>query len=41
MDAPQRDAELSSLAALGDATRRRLYDYIAARRGGVGRDEAA
>lgn len=41
MNAPQHDAELSSLAALGDATRRRLYDYVAARRGGVGRDEAA
>lgn len=41
MDAAQRESELSSLAALGDATRRRLYQYVAARRGGVGRDEAA
>ncbi|MBI2614577.1 MAG: transcriptional regulator [Gemmatimonadetes bacterium] len=41
MNAPQRDADLSSLAVLGDATRRRLYHYVAARGGGVGRDEAA
>src|SRR5574341_1038276 len=41
MDTPERDASLSSLATLGDPTRRRLYHYVAARRGGVGRDEAA
>ncbi len=34
-------SELSSLAALGDPTRRRLYAYVVSRRGGVGRDEAA
>ena len=34
-------SELSSLAALGDSTRRRLYAYVVSRRGGVGRDEAA
>lgn len=37
----QDDAELSSLAALSDLTRRRLYAYVAGRRGAVGRDEAA
>jgi predicted ArsR family transcriptional regulator len=41
MDLPQSDTALASLAALGDATRRRLYEYVAARRAGVGRDEAA
>ena len=41
MDAPEHDATLSSLAVLGDPTRRRLYDYVVGRRGGVGRDEAA
>lgn len=41
MNAPQGESQLSSLAALGDPTRRRLYEYVAARRGGVGRDEAA
>ncbi len=34
-------SELSSLAALGDPTRRRLYAYVVSRRSGVGRDEAA
>ncbi|HLB35144.1 MAG TPA: hypothetical protein VJL31_01090 [Gemmatimonadales bacterium] len=41
MHVPQRDAELSSLAALGDPTRRRLYEFAAQRRCGVSRDEAA
>lgn len=41
MAAPLGDAELSSLAALGDPTRRRLYGYVSGRRGGVSRDEAA
>jgi len=41
MNLPQGHAELTSLAALGDATRRQLYEYVAARRAGVGRDEAA
>ncbi len=41
MNVPERDASLASLAALADPTRRQLYEYIAARRGGVGRDEAA
>ncbi len=40
MSAPN-DSELSSLAALGDPTRRRLYEYVVSRRSGVGRDEAA
>jgi predicted ArsR family transcriptional regulator len=38
---PNDDFELSSLAALGDPTRRRLYAYVVSRRGGAGRDEAA
>lgn len=41
MQQPDDHPELSSLAALGDSTRRRLYAYVASRRGGVGRDEAA
>lgn len=41
MNAPPDHSELSSLAALGDPTRRRLYEYVVSRRAGVGRDEAA
>lgn len=41
MQQPNDPSELSSLAALGDPTRRRLYAYVVSRRGGVGRDEAA
>jgi predicted ArsR family transcriptional regulator len=41
MHQPNDDFELSSLAALGDPTRRRLYAYVASRRSGVGREEAA
>jgi predicted ArsR family transcriptional regulator len=41
MDQPHDHSELSSLAALGDPTRRRLYAYVVSHRGGVGRDEAS
>jgi predicted ArsR family transcriptional regulator len=41
MHQPNDPSELSSLAALGDPTRRRLYAYVVSRRSGVGRDEAA
>lgn len=41
MRPPTEHSELSSLAALGDPTRRRLYAYVVSRRSGVGRDEAA
>jgi predicted ArsR family transcriptional regulator len=41
MHQPNDDSELSSLSALGDPTRRRLYAYVVSRRGGAGRDEAA
>jgi predicted ArsR family transcriptional regulator len=40
MDAAGREA-LAALSALDDPTRRRLYDYVAARGVPVGRDEAA
>jgi predicted ArsR family transcriptional regulator len=40
MDAAGREA-LAALSALDDPTRRRLYDYVAARGLPVGRDEAA
>jgi len=36
-----QDGQLAALAALGDPTRRRLYDYVAARPEGAGRDDAA
>ena len=40
MDVPGREA-LAALSALDDPTRRRLYDYVAARDRPVARDEAA
>lgn len=36
-----RDPDVSAIAALGEPTRRRLYDYVARRTDPVGRDEAA
>ncbi len=36
-----RDQDISAIAALDEPTRRRLYDYVVARRQPVGRDEAA
>jgi predicted ArsR family transcriptional regulator len=41
MNQPHDHSELTSLAALGDPTRRRLYACVVSRRSGVGRDEAA
>ncbi len=41
VSAPPDGSELASLGALADPTRRRLYEYVAFRRAGVGRDEAA
>ncbi|MFD8522712.1 helix-turn-helix transcriptional regulator [Streptomyces capillispiralis] len=36
-----RDKDISAIAALGEPTRRRLYEYVVGRRHPVGRDEAA
>ncbi|NEC31044.1 helix-turn-helix domain-containing protein [Streptomyces sp. SID8111] len=36
-----RDPDVSAIAALGEPTRRRLYDYVARSADPVGRDEAA
>ncbi|MGW4107219.1 transcriptional regulator, partial [Streptomyces sp. NPDC004976] len=36
-----RDKDIAAIAALGEPTRRRLYDYVVGRRHPVGRDEAA
>ncbi len=36
-----RDPDVSAIAALGEPTRRRLYDYVVRRTEPVGRDEAA
>ncbi|MEU9304093.1 helix-turn-helix domain-containing protein [Streptomyces sp. NPDC048269] len=43
MDSPQevRDAAVSAIAALGEPTRRRLYDHVVRQSGPVSRDEAA
>src|SRR3954451_18430124 len=40
MNPPISDA-LSALTALGEPVRRRLYDFVSARKAPVGRDEAA
>jgi predicted ArsR family transcriptional regulator len=37
----RRDDPVSTIAVLGEPTRRRLYEYVAASGGAVGRDEAA
>jgi predicted ArsR family transcriptional regulator len=38
---PRRDDPVSAIAVLGEPTRRRLYEYVAASGSAVGRDEAA
>jgi predicted ArsR family transcriptional regulator len=38
---PRRDDPVSAIAVLGEPTRRRLYEYVAASGVAVGRDEAA
>ena len=41
MTLPPHDVDLSSLSALDDPVRRRLYEFVVGRDGPVGRDEAA